>query len=259
MSYECPTNKLFHMFIIMPFVKFPALLPSPALSHAAFDFHTSLTFFILDTCFNPIPKPSSIVSWSQICLLNSIAVFETVRSYQLKKHWIVLQPLIIGVSTWSLPYAFELCRTFFEHLFRPIQNRHVICCPRLQSAKQRLMSMPNGKQFNFNEESIFGRFDAFTRRLEKLVDIFSSIKQFDMLAQQVSLCELVFLSEMSAQLGGVMDQSLAGAGLVEETYLFEDTCLLEGVVLLLDLSKPGFGINAILRLIGTFIVHESNF
>ena len=31
------------------------------------------------------PKPSSLVSWSQICLLNSIAVFETVRSYQLKK------------------------------------------------------------------------------------------------------------------------------------------------------------------------------
>ena len=32
-----------------------------------------------------IPKPSSLVSWSHICLLNSIAVFETVRSYQFKK------------------------------------------------------------------------------------------------------------------------------------------------------------------------------
>ena len=42
----------------------------------------SSTFFLLDTCFNPIPKPSSHVSWSQICLLNSIAVFEKVRSYQ---------------------------------------------------------------------------------------------------------------------------------------------------------------------------------
>ena len=42
----------------------------------------SLTFFLLDTCFSPIPKPSSLVSWSQICLSNSIAVFETVRSYQ---------------------------------------------------------------------------------------------------------------------------------------------------------------------------------
>ena len=45
----------------------------------------SLTFFLLDTCFNPISKPSSVVSWSQISLLNSIAVFETVRSYQLNK------------------------------------------------------------------------------------------------------------------------------------------------------------------------------
>ena len=29
----------------------PALLPLPALSHAAFDFHISLNFFMLDTCF----------------------------------------------------------------------------------------------------------------------------------------------------------------------------------------------------------------
>ena len=36
----------------------------------------------LTLVFNPIPKPSSLVSWSQICLLNSIAVFETMRSYQ---------------------------------------------------------------------------------------------------------------------------------------------------------------------------------
>ena len=61
------------------------LLVAIAHKHAAFDFHTSWTFFLLDTCFNPIPKPSSPVSLSQICLLNSIAVFETVRSYQLKK------------------------------------------------------------------------------------------------------------------------------------------------------------------------------
>ena len=53
----------------------------PALSLAAFDFHTSLTFIILYPCVNPIPKTSSLVSWSQIFLLNSIAVFETGRSY----------------------------------------------------------------------------------------------------------------------------------------------------------------------------------
>ena len=42
-------------------------------------------FFLLDTCFSQIPKPTGLVSWSQICLLNSIPVFETVRSYQLNK------------------------------------------------------------------------------------------------------------------------------------------------------------------------------
>ena len=35
---------------------------------------------------SPILKPSSLASWSQVCLLNSIAVFETVRSYQLKEN-----------------------------------------------------------------------------------------------------------------------------------------------------------------------------
>ena len=61
------------------------LIKNFSIQHAAFDFRTSLTFFMFDTCFNPIPKPSSLVSWSQIRLLNSIAVFEAVRSYQLKK------------------------------------------------------------------------------------------------------------------------------------------------------------------------------
>ena len=33
---------------------------------------------------NQIPKPTGLVSWSQIFLLNFIAVFETVKYYQLK-------------------------------------------------------------------------------------------------------------------------------------------------------------------------------
>ena len=69
----------FCVFLLSSSCSSPASLPSPAVSHAAFDFHTSLTLV-----FNPIPKPSSLVSWSQICLLNSIAVIETGRPYQLK-------------------------------------------------------------------------------------------------------------------------------------------------------------------------------
>ena len=74
------TRRCHIAFLFVALCTKPALLPSPDLSHAAFDFQTSLTFLCLILVFNPTPKPSSLVSWSQICLLNSIAVFETVRS-----------------------------------------------------------------------------------------------------------------------------------------------------------------------------------
>ena len=51
----------------------------PASTYAAFDYRISL-FFQLDTFVNQIPKPTGLVSRSQIYLLNSIAVFETVMS-----------------------------------------------------------------------------------------------------------------------------------------------------------------------------------
>lgn len=43
--------------------------------------------------------------------------------------------------------------------------------------------MPKGKTFEFNETQIFGKFDSFVRRLQKLIDIFSNIQQFQALAK----------------------------------------------------------------------------
>ena len=45
-----------------------------------------VSFALPDTCSNQIPKPmgpNGLVSWSQICLLTSTVLFETVRSYTL--------------------------------------------------------------------------------------------------------------------------------------------------------------------------------
>ena len=42
--------------------------------------------------------------------------------------------------------------------------------------------MPKGKQFDFNEMSIFGKFDLFCRRVIKLIDMFSTIDQFKSLS-----------------------------------------------------------------------------
>ena len=49
--------------------------------------------------------------------------------------------------------------------------------------KRKLERAKNGKQFDFNEMQIFGKFDLFCRRLIKLIDMFSTIDQFNTLAE----------------------------------------------------------------------------
>lgn len=41
--------------------------------------------------------------------------------------------------------------------------------------KDKLLTLPKGKQFDFSETLIFGRFDLFCRRVVKLMDMFSTI------------------------------------------------------------------------------------
>ena len=53
-----------------------------------------------------------------------------------------------------------------------------------KSIKQKLEQLPKGKQFNFDETAIFGKFTRFRRRLEKLIDMFTSIAQFRLLAKK---------------------------------------------------------------------------
>jgi dynein heavy chain len=48
--------------------------------------------------------------------------------------------------------------------------------------KDKLMTTPKGKQFDFSDQAIFGKFDLFCRRLIKLIDMFSTIHQFRTLA-----------------------------------------------------------------------------
>jgi dynein heavy chain len=53
-----------------------------------------------------------------------------------------------------------------------------------RETKAKLATMPKGKQFNFDETAIFGKFTRFRRRLEKLIDMFSSIEQFKLLEKK---------------------------------------------------------------------------
>lgn len=49
--------------------------------------------------------------------------------------------------------------------------------------KHKLEQTPKGKQFSFNEMQIFGKFDLFCRRVIKLIDMFSTIDQFNSLSK----------------------------------------------------------------------------
>jgi len=49
--------------------------------------------------------------------------------------------------------------------------------------RTQLAETPKGKQFDFNENVIFGKFDLFCRRVEKLVDMFTTVEQFTALAR----------------------------------------------------------------------------
>jgi dynein heavy chain len=49
--------------------------------------------------------------------------------------------------------------------------------------KDKLLTLPKGKQFDFSETVIFGRFDLFCRRVVKLIDMFSTIHQFRSLSK----------------------------------------------------------------------------
>ncbi|CAM9373020.1 unnamed protein product, partial [Hapterophycus canaliculatus] len=49
--------------------------------------------------------------------------------------------------------------------------------------KTKLQQTPRGKQFDFSETEIFGKFDLFCRRVIKLIDMFSTIDQFNSLSE----------------------------------------------------------------------------
>ena len=49
--------------------------------------------------------------------------------------------------------------------------------------KQKLEDMPNEKKFEFSEMYIFGKFDTFTRRLKKIIDMFDTMEMYSHLAE----------------------------------------------------------------------------
>ena len=52
----------------------------------------------------------------------------------------------------------------------------------MASKKQKLEDMPNERKFEFSEMYIFGKFDLFTKRLKKIIEMFETMEMYSHLA-----------------------------------------------------------------------------
>ena len=52
-----------------------------------------------------------------------------------------------------------------------------------QRTKEKLAQMPNEKPFDFSEMYIFGKFDTFTKRCQKIIDIFNTFNAYSTLQE----------------------------------------------------------------------------
>ena len=63
-------------------------------------------------------------------------------------------------------------------MLKSCQDLKEIYIKQYKFTKERLESMPKARQFDFNQTEIFGKFELFSRRVRKLIDLFSTIRQF---------------------------------------------------------------------------------
>uniref|UniRef100_A0A7S1KLW9 AAA+ ATPase domain-containing protein n=2 Tax=Percolomonas cosmopolitus TaxID=63605 RepID=A0A7S1KLW9_9EUKA len=87
------------------------------------------------------------------------------------KKYITRDGSLWGQDVQTLVAKFKACidlNEAYQHYYR--------------KTREELAQNPYGKQFDFSEQTIFGRFDAFCWRIQKLIDMFNTIHQFQLLA-----------------------------------------------------------------------------
>ena len=68
-------------------------------------------------------------------------------------------------------------------MFKQCQDLKEAYIKQYNFTKERLETMPKAKQFDFSPNQIFSKFELFSRRVGKLIDLFSTIRQFNTLQQ----------------------------------------------------------------------------
>ena len=160
--------------------------------------------FTLERFIEPLYKGTTTTIVDTLpALTNSIKMIHTIaRYYSTSERMTALfacitDQMIVNckASIWSIDPS-EVCQqdaSRAEALWESNEQdlvRRLEACLKLSEAyqdqyrltKKKLAQMPKGKQFDFNEMHIFGKFDLFCRRVIKLIDMFSTIDQFKSLS-----------------------------------------------------------------------------
>ncbi|CEO98004.1 hypothetical protein PBRA_006118 [Plasmodiophora brassicae] len=140
-------------------------------------------------------EPPAIISESLPAIMNSMKMIHTLsRHYstvpRMTALFVRITNQLIAASKKEI-YGGEDARRLWDKDPQVVVEK-INGCLRLadeyqsqyRATKKKLLSMAKGKQFSFDEDVIFGRFERFGRRLEKLGDMFASIRQFSALADQ---------------------------------------------------------------------------
>eukprot|EP00659_Diplonema_papillatum_P020848 gene20848-32151_t len=94
-----------------------------------------------------------------------------------------------------------------------------------QTAQTNLAACPSGPQFDFAYRQIFGRIDLFCRRIDKLIEIFSTMQQYSLL-RQYNIDDMDQVTERFDEIAELLKKNTRGAdGIASD---------------LLDYTRPSF-------------------
>jgi hypothetical protein len=90
--------------------------------------------------------------------------------------------------------------------------------------------MEQVKQFDFNESSIFGKFDLFCKRLQKLIELFTTVHQFSSLAKHnIEVSQIVHVACCMLHSPSVLEPRKAQQSGREVTPCNVVRCMLHGM------------------------------
>ncbi|XP_010787220.1 dynein heavy chain 5, axonemal-like [Notothenia coriiceps] len=142
--------------------------------------------YTLDKFFGPLGKCTPTRLLEHIPrLMSSIRMIHTISQYYNTSER--MTSLLLKVTNQMI----TTCRSFLSQgvariwdLSRPVLLQRISDCCKLnaeyqrsfQTVRDKLRENPESRQFDFSENYIFGKFDAFCRRLEKIADMASSLE-----------------------------------------------------------------------------------